>query len=385
MNGPAEWIGEKLLAGIAGSIGSQIFSKFMDGIGIPDQQTQIFNLLNQVVARLAEIQKKLEAIEKAILQADYNNRAGKLWADYGQYTTIVDQMNDLNKLALANTGRDGKPIDAQVAKDVIDGAKRLKASIIKKDMTFVSDVHSAFLTSGEGSLQALPLVFAQVKWLDAAPIIDQGYFKLLNAQLERYRSFQAVVTSLLVDAMRTENATMAKVKLDVALKYINEEAVQYPAERALFKTKDGKLVYEKLVAQIADGKSLFDEARGVVWDLGYAHFPSCFDMLTYNKDRKKDEFMVASNERVRELIVDAKKSGVFSKMVKDLGFSQNDADGIQMITTSCTLGRVTFDWFGNDRSGPWDSFKDTLGQFEKVRIAKKMPAGLFTMKVTPLE
>ncbi len=374
--GPA-WIGEKLLAGVVGQIGSQLFSKFMDGIGFPDQSTQIFNLLNQVMARLAEIQNSLNRVEQAIKQADYNIRAGKLWDGYQEYVTITNQIKETNIIANANLDAQGKPKDPVVAENVKKAGAAYAKALTDLGLKFVSNVHAAFIT--EGTITPLQKVFAEVKWMDGN-IIDKNYFSTVYGQLEQYRSFQAVATALLIDAERAVNPVMADGDLKVALKYINEENVVFPDE-TLFKS--GPV----LVGAITEGRAIYDKVSNLGWATGYAHLNSCEDLTRFTQ-MQGDEFPGSINQ-IGELLAHAKINGLrWSDAAKVLGFSKEDADGVQMVTQACQYFDIArqnaYQWFGNDRQGPYSAFMDWESQYNNVRAAKGV-TGIYTMVALRLQ
>src|SRR5262249_50333609 len=110
------WIGEKLLAGVVGNVGSKAFDKLLKGLGLPQQGDQMMDMMNQVMAQLAEIKSRLNDIEMYIKEAEYSVRAGDLRKTYGRFKTIFENIGDLAVKTKANTGKDGQPIDKEKAK-----------------------------------------------------------------------------------------------------------------------------------------------------------------------------------------------------------------------------------------------------------------------------
>ena len=375
--GPA-WVGEKLLAGVVGQIGSQLFSKFMDGIGFPDQSTQIFNLLNQVMARLAEIQNTLNRVEQAIKQSNYDVRASKLWGEYHEYVTIVNQIKATNVIANANLDAQGKPKDPIIAANVKKAGEDYIKAISDMGLKFVSNVNAEFVT--EGTITPLPKIFAEVKWMDGN-IIDKGYFNTIYGQLEQYRSFQAVATALLIDAERVSNPVKSASDLTVALDYINAENVVFPSEN-LFKAD---LQY---VNSIIEGRTFYDRASNLLWMTKYAHFDSCEELQRFGTMQRHGGY-AASIDEIGALLANAKINGLrWSDATKVLGFSNEDSDGVKMITQACLNIQMStqrlFIWFGNDRQGPYSAFQDWEGQYNNVRASKGMK-GIDTMIAFPLD
>ncbi len=374
LGNPAFWIGEKLLAGVVGAIGSQLFSKFMDGIGFPDQTTQIFNLLNQVMARLAEIQNQLNKVEQAIKQANYDIRASALWKEYQFYATIMRQMKEINLIANANLDAQGKIKDPKIAEQVKAAGADLTKKLVDMDLHFISNVHAEMIT--EGTITPLPKIFAEVKNMDG-PLVNQDYLNTVYGQLEQYRSFQAVATALYVDAVRSVNTVKAEADLKVALQYINEEKVVFP-DQPVFKRQD-------VLSAISENRAFFDKSTNLIWMTKYYHVNTCGEMQPLLNPGAKER--VPNRDEVDGLLTRTGTRGYrWSDAVKKLGFSKEDADNVKMITWACVEGTpvgTLYAWWGNDQQGPYSNYVDPQGQYDNVRNQKGVK-GIDMMIVSPL-
>ncbi|MBI3544346.1 MAG: carboxypeptidase regulatory-like domain-containing protein [Deltaproteobacteria bacterium] len=377
--GPAMWIGEKLLSGIVGNVGSQMFDKLMKGIGFPSTEDKIYGMMTQVIAQLAEIKSRLGDIEIAIKKVDYNIRSSALRKVYGEYANVVDKLGELGVKAKANTGPDGKAKDPVKTKEIAEAASKYMKQLTDKDMDLITHVHAELTTAGDND--PLQQVFAEVKW-GQAPVINAQYFKDTKDQVDQYRAYQAIVTALLVDALRAHNPTDADVVLQTALKKIESEKPIYPTH---------KLFASSHLASIKEGKQFYAKSTNLIWDTKYMHFDRCAD-LNQNRANPGDGFRSPHYDEITNMMVDQKINGeIFGSAMKKIGFSAADADAIKIITFGCqTKGsgkRKTtyFNWFGNDQKGPWSQYYDPNSQFSKVRAQKGMGNGIWSLKVKTLK
>ncbi|QDK36376.1 hypothetical protein [Bdellovibrio sp. NC01] len=364
---PSEWLAEKLLAGVAGKIGADIFSGFMAGIGFPDSNKQIIDLLNQVLARIAAIEASLHRIEVAIGQEEYNLRAGDLWKKYGHYAAIVDQMKATDLIAKKHPG------DEKVKQDVIKAGQDYVRQINAMGMTFVTEVHSEFVT--EGSITPLQKIFSQNQYLQRQ-LVNKEYLEIVNTQLEKYMSLQAVAASLYASALRETNPTQADSVIAVAKEYMSEQAVVLP-EAKIFSSKDD-------MEAIAKGTRFYERETNLVWDASYQTFKGCNDMHTAKREFRVPQY----DEMVNMLNRTGQLGKRFEEAVKNIGFSKQDAEGVKMIVFGCRETKYVKDnsinWFGNDQRGPWDQYYDSLDQFRSVANMKGVSSQFHTMKVKPL-
>ncbi len=370
-SGSMMWIGEKLLAGVMGDIGSKIFNQFLSGIGFPSGNEEILGVLNKVMAEIAEIRKQLNVMEVAIKQVDYDIRSSDLRKTYGEYITIVDKMNELNIIAEANTNKvTRQPISAAKTAEIAKTTHTFMEQIMAKDMKLISNVHTEFTNSGDAT--PLQQVFAEVK-LGQVVVVNSDYMKLVSDQVDQYRGYQAVVTAILVDAIRAEKgkeSVEAQTVLNTALKYINEEKPIYPNH--LF-FKDTNRV-NKTIA----GKIFYQKNTNLVWATGYMKFESC-DAFTKNQNNPNAEFRSPGYD---EMVSIFNETGTRGNSVKDAvqkwGFPKSDAEAIRMITFHCGFKKVNkknvmhYNWFGNDQQGPWSQYYNDEAWFSKIRTDKQM-------------
>ncbi len=90
---------------------------------------------------------------------------------YGQYVTLIKQIQATNVIAQANLDAQGKTKDAEVERQVKAAGKYYIDQIKAMGMTFISNVHTEFVI--EGTVTPLGKVFARVKYLDLQLITQE--------------------------------------------------------------------------------------------------------------------------------------------------------------------------------------------------------------------
>jgi hypothetical protein len=353
---------EKAVGQLAGMVASELFSKFRDGIGLPDKQNQMLEMLKEISAKLDEIKNAIRQLEQQIKEAQYDQRALELWKEFSEYQTVLKMIQETNALARSNLDKEGKPIDPVIADQVTKAGKYYEGLITGIGMNFISHVHALLVTPSKS--QALQYLFADML-LGRTTILNTDYFKALDEQLNQYRGFQALAAALLTDAQFAINPVVAQSQRAVALQYIQEEKVMYP-DTSFFNNKG-------YVSSVLKKEAFYDVPRKRLWNIGYRHFQDCKAFRAWYNPQKtyqSPEF----EQTVAELLNDAKNYGKWADVVQRFGFSKQEADSTRMVTLMCYLLNEPYNtpwyrWFGNDKEGPWSRYNDSEMYFKKAQDA----------------
>ena len=175
-----EWALEKLTEGILTSSGSQIFDSLMKGIGIGgDKSEEMLNILNQVVARLEQIEKQLDGLNIQIEVARYENGVRPINQDADEMQTLLAEIQDLNLHLI-----EAKGDPARINKIVTNISTR-KESLKPLLRRILSGVHSNFTAQqGQAPLQDL---YSQIV-RDQNKIIDASYFAAVDTHYAKFHT-----------------------------------------------------------------------------------------------------------------------------------------------------------------------------------------------------
>jgi hypothetical protein len=377
--GMGMWIGEKLLAGVVGNVGSKMFDKLLKGLGFPQQGDVMMDMMNQLMAQLAEIKSRLLDIEIAIKEVHYSTRAGDLRKTYGRFKTVFENIGELSLRTKANTDKSGNPINKEQAKNDAVTAETYRKQLVDKSLDLISDVHTQLTT--EGDYQPMQQVFADVRYLQASAI-DKKYMKEVSDQVDQYRGMQALYAAILVDALRATDPTDAEITLKTALRKINEEKVIFPPYKIFTPT------YASHIQPIKDGKQFFAKGKNLIWDTVYMTHGSC-DSFNKNRANPGTGFRSPHYDEIASMMTDLKWGNqVWATEVQTkMGMSNQEAYRGRMVVFGCGQRTVKkkkvthFNWFGHDRRGIADQFYNSIGDFANVAKSKQMGPGYLSLKV----
>ncbi|WP_413560836.1 hypothetical protein [Bdellovibrio sp. HCB209] len=384
-NGIPTWIAEKLASGIVGAMGAQIFSELEKGLGVTDKQSEILNLLNQVMARLDEIQNSLSRIETDIKIARYETGIRPITTDWDNFSYQLRVVLSQNKQALANM-KDGKVIDPAAAARIAANIKAAEDKILDLGEKLITSIHGNFTPGSD--LEPLQKVFAQIQ-RDKMPVIDSTYFQIVNDQLEKYRSLQVVALALMADIQQTRgNKEMVQTYKDEVIPSIRAETLVYP-ENKFF-------TLPKTMKSVMDGDTIYDRTSEVIWLNQFMTFNSAVHLYHYGEHRAAGSAMPPSREMVQGLL-NAKglALGSFTENAKKLGIKNSKLGDEKMVVVwawpDCDRGEeeskcdAFYMWFGNDRDPRQYMYEDNDYYFNRVRQDKQMPLTSFkTLSVIPV-
>ncbi|HEX7673046.1 MAG TPA: hypothetical protein VF412_02690 [Bdellovibrio sp.] len=374
-NSIESWLAEKLAAGIVGAAGAQIFNELEKGLGLEDKQSQILDLLNQVIGRLDEIQKTLSRIETEIKIARYETGMRPIATAWEDFSVQLQFILDQNKLALKNM-KDGKVIDPAAAQRIANNIKAAEDKILATGTSLISAIHANF--TPQSDLEPLQKVFAQIQ-RDNNPIIDPTYFKNVNDQLEKYRSYQMLALALMVDIQRNRNQPeMVATYLNILLPNIRKETIVYP-ENAFFSLP-------KTVKRVMDGQAVYDVPQNLIWNFDFITYTSTTQFYNYASKRAPGVPMPPTGNMVLNLLNEkGLPQAPFAESAKKIGFKAPSIDAQKMIVLwawqDCDRGGVDcvdfYTWFGNDQDPRSFIYTDGEYQFNRVRSDKHMPMDIF--------
>ncbi|QDK44984.1 hypothetical protein DOM22_07305 [Bdellovibrio sp. ZAP7] len=373
--GIESWLAEKLAAGVVGAAGAQIFNELEKGLGLEDKQSKILDLLNQVMGRLTEIQNTLSKIETEIKVSRYETGMRPIATAWEDFSTQLKYILNQNKQALANM-KDGKVIDAEAAKRIAANIKGSEDKILATGEALINAIHANFTPSTD--LEPLQKVFAQIQ-RDNNPVIDVEYFKNINDQLEKYRSYQILALALMVDIKRNRNEPeMVKSYLEVLLPNIQSETIIYP-DNAFFSLP-------KTMKRVMNGEALYDRPQNLIWNHDLINYTTAGQFWNYADKRAPGQPMPPMKEMVQGLL---NSKGLplasFAQNAKKLGFSAGAIDPQKMIVlwawVDCERGGINcsdfYIWFGNDQDPRQFVYQDNDYYFDRVRRDKNMPLDSF--------
>lgn len=379
VNGVGSWAVDKLQEKLTDAVGSEIFSALRSGIGFPDDNEKMLSILNDVVNRLEALKTQLDKVETTIMQSEYNVRASRLGTSYHQYRLLAKRVTTLNSNIL------NKKVTADDAKAITNA---IIAETIKLGTKLVTDIGGEF--DNDGSYDSLSKVYATVKFRKTN-VINKDYFNAIGDQVELYRSYQMIALTLYVDALKAQGKVAeANNILESAMEEeVKNLKVTYPSSETtdFFASKD--------VNGVKGGNLFYDKQKNLVWDTKYETYGSCKD-LNARSSNPKDSFRSPSLDEIRSAMSGMNLSGKYSDAVQKMGFSKADAEGTKMVvfgcretsntvcsTVSCHTYRDTeYNWFGEDRSGPWDNYTDGQAQFDRTRNNKGIKtSGFSSLKV----
>lgn len=374
-NSIQSWIAEKLAAGIVSAAGGQIFTELEKGLGLEDKQSQILDLLNQVMGRLDEIQKSLSKIETDIKIARYETGIRPIADAWEEFSVQLQVVLSQNKIALSNM-KDGKAIDAAKAARIAQNIKEAEDKILTTGETLINKIHANFTPATD--LDPLQKVFAQIQ-RDNNPIIDKAYFGIVNDQLEKYRSYQVLALALMADIQRTRNQPEKVTSyLDVLLPNIRSETIVYP-ENAFFSLP-------KTMKRVMDGEALYDRPSNIIWNFDLITYSTATQFWNYADKRKQGQPMPPMKEMVQGLLNSkGLPNASFAENAKKLGFKATTIDPQKMIVLwawpDCGRGGVDcvdfYIWFGNDQDPRSYIYNDSELYFDRARRDKGMPMDSF--------
>jgi hypothetical protein len=382
-NSIQSWIAEKLAAGIVSAAGGQIFSELEKGLGVEDKTGEILDLLNQVMARLDEIQKSLSQIETDIKIARYETGIrpiGEAWEEFSvQLQVVLSQ----NKIALANM-QGGKIIDPAKAARIAQNIKEAEDKILATGEVLINKIHANFTPASD--IDPLQKVFAQIQ-RDNNPIIDKVYFQTVNDQLEKYRSYQVLALALMADIQRTRNQPEKVTSyIDVLLPNIRKETIVYP-ENVFF-------TLPKTMKRVMDGEALYDRPSNIIWNFDLITYSTATQFWNYADKRQPGQPMPPMKEMVQGLLNSkGMPNASFAESAKKLGFKASTIDPQKMLVLwawpDCGRGGVDcvdfYIWFGNDQDPRSYIYNDTELYFDQARRNKGMPMNSFkSLSVIPV-
>ena len=375
--GMAEWVAEKLAGAVIGAAGSQIFSELQKGIGIPDKQSQILDLLTQVSAQIVKLQQSIDLLEKDVKEGQYNGRMQLVWDEWGEISKLFSNIMDQNIQAMANM-KDGKAVNPQIAAQIGANIRGYEEDIKRKADNFITHVNTRFVVGGD----AKPVQQLYAEYL-LGGVVDSAYLDKLDKHIEKYRSLQILALTLLLETLRAQdNKSAADTAIRVNKPLIEAVKLIYPSER-IFTLKD-------TLGRIEKKQALYDRKQDLLFENAFMHFDNSNKWVDYKQAHKPGEPMTPNIGQVNQLLSTLNLSGRFAETAKKLGFADKEANDIKMIVGNTyfqdrVIGQqlvttIFYDWWGNDVDPRKTSYNDTNSQFSRVRDQFKMPPGFFTMR-----
>ncbi len=283
-------------------------------------------------------------MEKDVLEANYDIRAQQLRNEYADIMEIVKDMKDKNAEARANLDAAGNPISKDIANDVAEKGRGYALKLQGKARDFISHVNANFTT--DGTTNPLQKIFAKARAVDG--LIDSNYLHEVREQLELYKSYEAIAMALLKDAELALHETLAEKHFNDAMTNLVKQQVIYPLDKVFTNAR--------ALGYVNDGMAFYERGSQLLWATKYAEFDSQKSFMQFAADAAKyHTYVIPSVEDVAAMLDRTKKEGDWSEVAKQLGFSKEQAEGVQMITQNVWVLDGTselYRWFGNNERGP---------------------------------
>jgi hypothetical protein len=366
---------KKLMDKAMGEAGSKIFAEFKKSMGFPDKDEEMFKLLNQIMAQLADIKRQLDALAIVVTQGNYNLYVAPLDVTWGHIQSKILSLQSAAKQAEDNVDpRTHLPKDAKLASDIKANVEEYENYILTNATNFIDDVHTYFVPEPTSGRVALQKSFAEAVFQRSPKVLRPSFFTAVNQQLATYRGHQVTVLALALDGYR-EKGNNAKVN-DI-------KAVQAPYIEAVIRILPDNPVFSnaQVVSAVESGSSFYDIDRKRLWSTHYRHFTDCRDWDRAREDKintsaGKDDVMNLEN-------IAGVTDQIFERVVTDFGFDPKTAKDIKMIDAGCSgdlHGPDWHVWWGNDQRGPFQAYQDpSPGLYDQNRSAKGQGSGFNIM------
>lgn len=361
-----------VIEGIAKQVASQMFQSILNGLGFRTDN-DMYNLLQDVKARLVEIKQQLNAIEIAVTEGQYGVKAQGIWDKYVAITTALDSIDSWNKKALANM-ENGQVKDKAKAAEIAGFAQEITKSLTDEQsptnlLKFIALVNSNFVNPGD--FKPMPQLFAELNAMKNR-VIRKSYFTEIDGNLFQYQLYQLYAMAVYADIRRATSKDAGDIAVESSLRLINPMKVVLPKVGPFFTSPEW-------VESVSQGRSAYDSITKRVWYTKYMTAGDCFGMNRYASE-DKNGWRPGDNGEIFALLdhLDVPARWNWGDMAMKIGFSMADASRVKMITTSCVIenGRDEWDrdnskiWFGNDQLGPINSYQDRMKDFYNVARSK---------------
>ena len=356
-----------VLKAAGGEIGSQVFSYLREGVGIPSDNENIFNSLTVLAGEIEKLQEKIESLDVKMTQLDFTNRDNALLKTFAKYDDAANMISELNGLLKANRNADGSIIDTDLQKSYLAQVEVQLQTVLALGFQMQNEVKIEVKPATSSSL-GLVKIFNEFQYLNTT-MIGKTYFENQQVLVNRYTALQALSTGLYIDAYKEKYGTSSGVALfnskqgDI-ISYDKDDASNLP-DAPLFKSTSN---YWK---DVRDNNKLYDHQTNLLWTLGYEGMNNCDEFRS--RQQKGGIRSPGWNEIATFMNHTGTEGMTWGDAVTKIGFKNAET---QAIVFGCDMivmpGSYYYmvNWFGSDRSGPWDEYYDSVGRFESIAKGK---------------